>query len=372
MLFSMRLMYMARQSVKFLAICLVLLLNMITFGLVGVHQAEAWVTIAQDNPSWNPQIGTYTTGIGGGSFNFSSSYNGTWGTMWGNIINNGVDIWVNPYFNIGGNSDTINGSLTVTVIGYYIDGSQVSRSYTYSLTNVSLPSEPSNSYGGPPPNGYIGQQLLSLPATNNSAYLGYWQLEASDSFSGELTATNVPYYQYVASISCYLNMGASYSEANNAADEQTAQTAASAAQGAQYAAQNAQSAAQNAASNAQNAYNAAQNAQNNTWYNSNSAGYWSYQAYQKAQIAASGQFSVQLTGVNGADAATPGLIGVDVVVSGGSGPYQYSVNGSGFAPLPSNKHIFISIGSGSNQEDISVKDSNGLIASSTIILWGIE
>ena len=382
MLFSKRIIYagirVGRHISSLLVICLVLLLILPTFGFIGVHQAKAWVTIAQDNPSANPSVGGYSTGIGGGSYSFSPSCNDTWGTMWGNVINNGVDIWFNPYFNIAGNSDTITGSLTVTAIGHYTDGSQVSTSYTYNLYNASLPSLPSGSYA-PCPNDYLGQQFLSLPATNNSAYLGYWQLEASGSFSGYLTASSGPYYNYAASISCYLNMWASYSEGNDAADEQTAQGAESAAQAAQSAAQGAQSAANTAATDAQSAQSAAQSAQsaaqaaqNNTWYNNNSAGYWAYQAYQKVQAAAAGPLSIQVTGQGGADATSFSSMGLCVAVTGGAGPYQYSVNGGGFSPLPSTGCIYVPVIQGSNQEKVTVKDANGETASAVVVIWGLQ
>jgi len=60
-----------------------------------------------------------------------------------------------------------------------------------------------------------------------------------------------------------------------------------------------------------------------------------------------------------------------VAVTGGTGPYQYSVNGGGFSPLPSTGYISAPVSQGPNNEAVTVKDANGEIANAAVVIWGL-
>jgi len=93
---------------------------------------------------------------------------------------------------------------------------------------------------------------------------------------------------------------------------------------------------------------------------------------QPSEQTTSGPITIQVTGLNGADSTSTGSIELHVAVTGGTGPYQYSVNNSSFSQLPSTGYITVPISNGPNQENITVEDSNGQIANSSIIIWGIS
>jgi len=137
------------------------------------------------------------------------------------------------------------------------------------------------------------------------------------------------------------------------------------------AAQSAQSESQSAAIAAQNSETAAQAAQSNTWYNSQSVGYWAYQAYQKAQAASSGTLSIQITGYNEMDATSASSMQLHVSTTGGTAPFQYQVNGGGYSALPANGYITVSVIPGANQENVTVKDINGQTANASVTVWGL-
>jgi len=93
---------------------------------------------------------------------------------------------------------------------------------------------------------------------------------------------------------------------------------------------------------------------------------------QPSEQTTAGPLTIQVTGFNGADSTLPGSMELYVAVTGGTGPYQYSVNNSSFNQLPSTGYITVSISNGPNQKNVTVKDSNGQIANSSIIIWGIS
>ena len=403
MLFGMRFVQVGRWAGRVIALILAVLL-VLPFAVVRPDRAEAWVTIQQDNPSWNPvsQIltginmvspGTYwfselCTGPNGNGSPSVSNLSTGFGTAWGDIINSSALIYFDPYLTdpeanegVDYGSGTyvhygtyswpgISGTIQYIVVGHYTDGSSYQTSYTYSVNGNTIGAI----VGGA--SIYLGQQQLTVPQFNASGQLSWLGVQVVSTINGMVGSWSSTQQDNLGYLNA--NVWATYAEGNDAADEPTAQGAEFAAQAAQSAAntaatdaQGAQSAAQGAQSAAQGAQSAAQAAQNNTWYNSNSAGYWAYQSYQKAQAAAMGPLSIQVTGQNGADAISASSMELYVAVTGGTGPYQYSVNGGGFSPLPNTGCIFVPISQGANQEKVTVKDANGEVANAAVTIWGL-